>query len=146
MERPSCGWVTESYSKQIEWLKKVLHNTDAVVIGVGAGLSTSAASCTQGSGLRSISRILKPHDIYSGAYCHYDAPEEHWAYWNRFITVNRIDRCFESSEGLTSQFGYNRGLVIAYYLTEIWAEFSSFLPELYKDNKKGRKLFDFDDQ
>ena len=41
-----------------------------------------------------------------------------------------ISRCFESSEVLTSQFGNNRGLVIAYYLTETWAEFSSFLPEL----------------
>ena len=41
-----------------------------------------------------------------------------------------INRCFESSEVLTSQFGNNRSVVIGYYLTEAWAEFSSFLPEL----------------
>lgn len=41
-----------------------------------------------------------------------------------------IDRCFESSEVLTSQFGDNRDVVIGYYLTEVWAEFSSFSPEL----------------
>ena len=27
--------------------------------------------------------------MYSGAFCRYDTPEEHWAYWSRFITVNR---------------------------------------------------------
>jgi hypothetical protein len=37
-----------------------------------------------------------------------------------------INRCFEESAILTSQFGTNRDVVIAYYLTEVWAEFNSF--------------------
>ncbi len=41
-----------------------------------------------------------------------------------------IARCFEASPVLESQFGSNRDAVIAYYLTEVWAEFSSFSPEL----------------
>lgn len=41
-----------------------------------------------------------------------------------------INRCFEESEVLTSQFGNNREAVIGYYLTDVWAEFSSFSPEL----------------
>ena len=41
-----------------------------------------------------------------------------------------IDRCFEESPVLTSQFGNNRDVVIGYYLTEVCAEFSSFSPEL----------------
>ena len=41
-----------------------------------------------------------------------------------------INRCFESSEVLASQFGDKRDVVIGYYLTEVWAEFSSFSPEL----------------
>ena len=41
-----------------------------------------------------------------------------------------IDRCFAESPVLTSQFGNNRDVVIGYYLTEVWAEFSSFSPEL----------------
>ena len=41
-----------------------------------------------------------------------------------------INRCFESSEVLTSQFGDKRDVVTGYYLTEVWAEFSSFSPEL----------------
>lgn len=41
-----------------------------------------------------------------------------------------IDRCFENSPVLTSQFGENREVVVAYYLTEVWAEFRSFSEEL----------------
>lgn len=37
-----------------------------------------------------------------------------------------IDRCFEESPVLTSQFGDHREFIIAYYLTEAWAEFNSF--------------------
>lgn len=41
-----------------------------------------------------------------------------------------IERCFENSEVLTSQFGDNREVVVGYYLTEVRAEFSSFSEEL----------------
>ena len=41
-----------------------------------------------------------------------------------------IARCFEASETLTSQWGDKREFVIAYYLTEAWAEFQSFSSEL----------------
>ena len=41
-----------------------------------------------------------------------------------------IDRCFEASPVLTSQFRFDRDVVIGYYLTEVWAEFSSFSDEL----------------
>lgn len=41
-----------------------------------------------------------------------------------------VDRCFEMSPVLTSQFGSNRDVVVAYCLTDAWAEFSSFAPEL----------------
>ena len=41
-----------------------------------------------------------------------------------------IARCFENSEVLTSQFGDRREVVIGYYLTEVWAEFSSFSEDL----------------
>jgi uncharacterized pyridoxamine 5'-phosphate oxidase family protein len=41
-----------------------------------------------------------------------------------------IDRCFEASPVLTSQFGERKEVVIAYYLTEVWAEFQSFSESL----------------
>lgn len=37
-----------------------------------------------------------------------------------------VDRCFENSPVLTSQFGDSREHVVAYYLTGAWAEFASF--------------------
>lgn len=37
-----------------------------------------------------------------------------------------VNRCFAESLILTAQFGDNRDVVIAYYLTEVWVEFNSF--------------------
>lgn len=37
-----------------------------------------------------------------------------------------VERCFENSPVLTSQFGDSREHVVAYYLTDAWAEFASF--------------------
>jgi uncharacterized pyridoxamine 5'-phosphate oxidase family protein len=53
-----------------------------------------------------------------------------------------INRCFEESTILTSQFGTNRDVVIGYYLTEVWAEFNSFSEGLSQrtyslENKEG---------
>jgi uncharacterized pyridoxamine 5'-phosphate oxidase family protein len=47
-----------------------------------------------------------------------------------------IERCFENSPVLTSQFGNQREVVIGYYLTEVEAEFCSFSTEL--ENRKYR--------
>lgn len=37
-----------------------------------------------------------------------------------------IERCFEASPVLTSQFGNDRSHVVGYYLTDAWAEFATF--------------------
>lgn len=84
---------TGSYLTQIEKLKNVLENTDVVVVGAGAGLSTSAGFVYAGERFQKNFSDFEEkygfHDMYSGAFCRYDTPEEHWAYWSRFITVNR---------------------------------------------------------
>ena len=41
-----------------------------------------------------------------------------------------INKCFENSEVLTSQFGNNRSHVSAYYLTECKSDFATFVKEL----------------
>lgn len=41
-----------------------------------------------------------------------------------------VSRCFAESPILTEQFGEARDMVVAYYLTEVWAEIRSFSPEL----------------
>mgnify|MGYP002869433627 CR=1 FL=1 len=53
-----------------------------------------------------------------------------------------IDRCFDSSPVLLSQFGERREVVIAYYLTGAWAEFRSFSPELPSKNYSLTNKFD----
>ena len=84
---------TENYSAQIDRLKETLKSVDAVVIGAGAGLSTSAGFVYSGESFRKYFSDFEEkygfHDMYSGAFCQYDTLEEHWAYWSRFITVNR---------------------------------------------------------
>nr|AFN84540.1 NAD-dependent protein deacetylase [uncultured bacterium scaffold00090] len=84
---------TENYSEQISKLKKTLETSDAVVIGAGAGLSTSAGFVYSGERFkRYFSDFEKKygfHDMYTGGFHPYQTPEEHWAYWSRYIYVNR---------------------------------------------------------
>ncbi len=84
---------TRTYLEGIKRLKEALAAADAVVIGAGAGLSTAAGFTYSGERFRRHFADFEDkygfHDMYSGGFCHYDTPEEHWAYWSRFITVNR---------------------------------------------------------
>ena len=93
LSRVSITKSTESYQKQVERLKGALDAADAVVVGAGAGLSTSAGFVYAGERFQEHFADFETkygfHDMYSGAFCNYDTPEEHWAYWSRFITVNR---------------------------------------------------------
>ena len=84
---------TADSSGQIEQLKKELAQTDAVVIGAGAGLSTSAGFVYSGERFKQYFSDFEAkygfHDMYSGGFYPYATPEEHWAYWSRYIYVNR---------------------------------------------------------
>ncbi|MBQ8935772.1 MAG: Sir2 silent information regulator family NAD-dependent deacetylase [Oscillospiraceae bacterium] len=89
-------WTTKStmtYSQQIEGLKAALESADAVIIGAGAGLSTSAGFTYSGERFEEhFSDFRKKYgfqDMYSGGFFPYPTPEEHWAYWSRYIYVNR---------------------------------------------------------
>ena len=83
----------KDYQAKIERLKDELKSADVIVVGAGAGLSTSAGFVYTGERFRKYFSDFEEkygfHDMYSGAFCQYDTPEEHWAYWSRFITVNR---------------------------------------------------------
>ena len=91
--RMSITKSTGNYSDNIRRLREALDKADAVVVGAGAGLSTSAGFAYSGDRFRRYFSDFEKkygfHDMYSGAFCRYDTPEEHWAYWSRFITVNR---------------------------------------------------------
>ena len=78
---------------QIQKLKTALDEADAVVIGAGAGLSTSAGFTYDGERFHKYFADFETkygfHDMYSGGFYPYATPEEHWAYWSRYILINR---------------------------------------------------------
>ena len=84
---------TGNYSDNIQKLKKALDECDAVVIGAGAGLSTSAGFVYNGERFEKyfsdFGKKYGFHDMYSGGFYPYKTPEEFWAYWSRYIYVNR---------------------------------------------------------
>ena len=84
---------TENFSDDILKLKEALRTADAVVIGAGAGLSTSAGFVYTGERFEKyFSDYAEKYgikDMYSGGFYPFATPEEHWAYWSRYIFVNR---------------------------------------------------------
>lgn len=86
---------TESYSDNIRRLKAEIMTADAVVVGAGAGLSTSAGLTYDGERfLKYFSDFHKKYgitDMYSGGFYPFETPEEYWAWWSRHIFVNRYD-------------------------------------------------------
>lgn len=85
----------ETYYKQIDKLKGELEAADAVVIGAGAGLSTSAGLTYDGERfLRYFSDFKEKYgitDMYAGGFYPFSTLEEYWAWWSRQILVNRYE-------------------------------------------------------
>lgn len=83
----------QDFSAQISRMKEELQNADAIVIGAGAGLSTSAGFEYSGERFRENFSDFEQkygfHDMYSGGFYPYKTPEEFWAYWSRYIFINR---------------------------------------------------------
>ena len=84
---------TRDYSAGIDRLKKEIQTADAIVIGAGAGLSTAAGFTYSGERLQKyFSDFVDKYgfrDMYSGGFYPFETPEEQWAYWSRYIYINR---------------------------------------------------------
>ena len=84
---------TKSCSEPMERLKAALRDCDAVVVGAGAGLSTAAGFTYSGERFEEYFSDFEKeygfHDMYSGGFYPFATPEEHWAYWSRYIYINR---------------------------------------------------------
>ena len=93
--RKPISTFTGSYSEQIERLKQEIKSADAVVIGAGAGMSTSAGFSYSGERFQQYFSDFEAkygfHDMYSGGFYPYDTLEEYWAWWSRMILVNRYE-------------------------------------------------------
>lgn len=86
---------TEPYLDNIKRLKEKIETTDTIVIGAGAGLSTSAGFVYDGErfhkNFADFEEKYDFHDMYSGGFYPYKTLEEHWGYWSRYIAINRYD-------------------------------------------------------
>lgn len=86
----------DSCLDQIEQLKLALDQADAVVVGAGAGLSTSAGLTYSGERFqKNFGDFIEKYgiqDMYSGGFFPFESLEEYWAWWSRHIMVNRYER------------------------------------------------------
>ena len=84
---------TPAFSAEADRLRAALDAADAVIIGAGAGLSTSAGFTYAGERFEKYFYDFASRygfaDMYSGGFYPYKTLEEHWAYWSRYIYINR---------------------------------------------------------
>lgn len=82
-----------STTNEISALRQALEQAETVIVGAGAGLSTSAGFTYSGERFHSYfgDYASKYHfkDMYAGGFYPYESLNEHWAYWSRYIYVNR---------------------------------------------------------
>ena len=77
----------------IEQLKQIISEAETVVIGAGSGLSTSAGFTYSGERFEKYFSDFAVkygfQDMYSGGFAPFASLEERWAYWSRYIMINR---------------------------------------------------------
>lgn len=81
------------YSRKISKLKNALNKADAVVVGAGSGLSACAGFEYSGERFEKYFFDLEKrfgfHDMYSGGFYPYQQEGNYWAFWSRYIYINR---------------------------------------------------------
>ena len=89
-----------SREEQIELLKNEIQKADAIVIGAGAGLSTSAGFTYSGERFEKyFFDFIKEYgirDMYSGGFYPFPNDEIRWAWWARNIYFNRYVKASKS--------------------------------------------------
>lgn len=77
----------------IQQLFQALQSTDAIVVGAGAGLSTSAGFTYSGERFQKyFADFIEKYgftDMYTAGFYNFPTQEEFWAYWSRHIYFNR---------------------------------------------------------
>lgn len=76
-------------------IREELKSADAIVIGAGAGLSTSAGLTYGGKRFEDhFADFIQKYgmeDMYSAGFYPFDTQEEKWGYWSKHIFYNRYD-------------------------------------------------------
>ena len=89
------SFFTDGCSTVTDRLRSALDRADAVVIGAGAGLSAAAGYTYDGERFHrhfaDFEAAYGFRDMYTGGFYPYASPEEYWAYWSRYILINRYE-------------------------------------------------------
>ena len=84
---------TKNCSEPMERLKAALQGCDAIVIGAGSGLSAAAGFTYTGERFEKyfsdFAQKYGIQDMYSGGFYPFPTQEAFWAYWSRYIYINR---------------------------------------------------------
>ena len=75
---------------------EIIRNAKNILIGAGAGLSTSAGYTYSGERFKKYFADFEKkygfHDMYSGGFYPYETAGEFWAFWSKNIFCNRYDQ------------------------------------------------------
>lgn len=78
---------------QTAQLRRAIDTADAVLIGAGAGLSTSAGFTYSGERFNrwfsDFAQVYGFDNMYTGGFYPFPSKEQYWAYWARYIYINR---------------------------------------------------------
>lgn len=84
---------TNDYWGSLKELKEQIENADAIIIGAGSGLSTSAGLEYGGKrfydNFSDFAEKYGLQDMYSAGFYPFETLEEYWGYWSRHIYLNR---------------------------------------------------------
>ena len=158
-------------TEKIEKLKQVLSEAETIVIGAGSGLSTSAGFTYSGERFEKYFSDFAVkygfHDMYSGGFTPFESLEEHWAYWSRYIMINRymdppkpvykdlfslvkdkdyfvittnVDHCFQKAGFDKNRLFYTQGDYGLFQCSEPCHE------ETYDNEKQIRAMWEFRDE
>ncbi len=96
----------KDFQERIHKAKELIADADYVLIGAGAGLSEAAGFLYSGENFKKYFSDFEEkygfHDMYSGGFYPYKTEEEKWAYWSRYVYVNRYK--FKSNKLYKSLF------------------------------------------
>ena len=91
--REGLSFGSREHGDSIAQLKREIETADAIVIGAGAGLSTSAGLTYSGERFDRYFSDFKAkfgiQDMYSGGFFPFPDEETRWAWWARHIYYNR---------------------------------------------------------
>ena len=86
---------SQTYREKIAQVRRTIESADAIVVGIGAGMSTAAGLTYAGERFEHIFGDFASKygftDMYTAGFHPFPTLEEHWAFWSRNIWHNRYE-------------------------------------------------------